>query len=212
LKKSKNDQELIVINKTYDLILWSCDHPSHFSRNHSFVPGERIERNHYGLLETLIAAKSAHDTGLQVEDHIPQAIDLAPLNHLEGFEAVEGIVRGIKPTGDGIRRHDFGESVTETIQLLDPPKPWLAYGLPALPVGDGPLGEPGESGEHPAAKAKSAADRADGQRLRWAQRGTPRVHRLRNHLFLCRHMGLPTPIMPGTGGQVKYLHADLHNS
>ena len=46
LKKSmKRDQELIVITKTYDLILWSCDHTSGFPHNHRFVLGERIERN-----------------------------------------------------------------------------------------------------------------------------------------------------------------------
>ena len=53
----KKDQELIVITKTNDLILWSCNHTSKFPRNHRFVLGERIERNLYGLLETLIAAK-----------------------------------------------------------------------------------------------------------------------------------------------------------
>ena len=53
----KKDQELIVITKTYDLVLWSCNHTSKFPRNHRFVLGERIERNLYGLLETLIAAK-----------------------------------------------------------------------------------------------------------------------------------------------------------
>ncbi len=42
----KKDQELIVITKTYDLILWSCNH-SKFLRNHRFVLGERIERNLY---------------------------------------------------------------------------------------------------------------------------------------------------------------------
>jgi len=51
------DQELIVITKTYDLVLWSCNHTSKFPRNHRFVLGERIERNLYNLLETLIAAK-----------------------------------------------------------------------------------------------------------------------------------------------------------
>ena len=56
LKKSmKKEQELIVITKTYDLILWSCNHTSRFPRNHRFVLGERIERNLYNLLETLIA-------------------------------------------------------------------------------------------------------------------------------------------------------------
>ena len=49
-------EELTVITKTYDLILWSCNHTSKFPRDHRFVLGERIERNHYGLLETLITA------------------------------------------------------------------------------------------------------------------------------------------------------------
>jgi len=53
----KKDQELIVITKTHDLILWSCNHTSKFPRNHRFVLGERIERNLYSLLETLIAAE-----------------------------------------------------------------------------------------------------------------------------------------------------------
>ena len=46
-----------MITKTYDLILWSCNHTSKFPRNHRFVLGERIERNLYNLLETLIRAK-----------------------------------------------------------------------------------------------------------------------------------------------------------
>src|SRR5271157_3504293 len=54
---NEKDQELIVITKTYDLILWSCNHTSGFPHNHRFVLGERIERNLYNLLETLIAAK-----------------------------------------------------------------------------------------------------------------------------------------------------------
>jgi hypothetical protein len=53
----KKAEELTVITKTYDLILWSCNHTSKFPRNHRFVLGERIERNLYTLLETLIRAK-----------------------------------------------------------------------------------------------------------------------------------------------------------
>jgi hypothetical protein len=49
--------ELTVITKTYDLILWSCHHTSRFPRNHRFVLGERIERNLYDLLETLVKAR-----------------------------------------------------------------------------------------------------------------------------------------------------------
>ena len=64
----KKDQELIVITKTYDLILWSCNHTSKFPRNHRFVLGERIERNLYGLLETLIAAKYTKNRQRLLED------------------------------------------------------------------------------------------------------------------------------------------------
>jgi hypothetical protein len=45
------EQELLVISKTYDLLLWSGNHTSRFPRNHRFVLGERIERNLHGLLE-----------------------------------------------------------------------------------------------------------------------------------------------------------------
>lgn len=57
MSESKNHQELIVITKTYDLILWSCNHTSKFPRNHRFVLGERLERNLYELLELLIRSK-----------------------------------------------------------------------------------------------------------------------------------------------------------
>src|SRR3954452_6060384 len=50
-------EELTVITKTYDLILWSCNHTGKFPRNRRFVLGERIERNLYDLLEILIRAK-----------------------------------------------------------------------------------------------------------------------------------------------------------
>src|SRR5215469_10972557 len=53
----KRHEELVVITKTYDLILWSCNHIGKFPRNHRFVLGERIERDLYDLLETLIRAK-----------------------------------------------------------------------------------------------------------------------------------------------------------
>ena len=56
----KPTEELTVITKTYDLILWSCNHTSRFPRNHLFVLGERIERNLYDLLETLLEAKEAY--------------------------------------------------------------------------------------------------------------------------------------------------------
>jgi hypothetical protein len=54
-------QELLVITKTYDLIVWSSKHTSRFPRNHRYVLGERLERNLYDLLETLIQARYSRD-------------------------------------------------------------------------------------------------------------------------------------------------------
>ena len=57
----KKIEELVVITRTYDLILWSCNHTSRFPRQHRFVLGERLERTLYDLLETLIRAKYIRD-------------------------------------------------------------------------------------------------------------------------------------------------------
>ena len=43
----KQQQELVVITKTYDLILWACNHTNRFPRNQRFVLGERFERRLY---------------------------------------------------------------------------------------------------------------------------------------------------------------------
>jgi len=41
----KKHEELVVITKTYDLILWSCNHTGRFPRQHRLVLGERLERS-----------------------------------------------------------------------------------------------------------------------------------------------------------------------
>src|SRR3954452_8773002 len=64
----KETEELTIITKTYDLILWSCNHKSKFPRNHRFVLGERMERNLYTLLETLIRAKYTKNRQRLLED------------------------------------------------------------------------------------------------------------------------------------------------
>ena len=56
----KPTEELGIVTKTYNVILWSCNHTRKFSRNHRFVLGERIERNLYELLETLSQTKGRH--------------------------------------------------------------------------------------------------------------------------------------------------------
>jgi hypothetical protein len=39
----KKPEELVIITKTYDLILWSCNHTGCFPRQHRFVLAERLE-------------------------------------------------------------------------------------------------------------------------------------------------------------------------
>jgi hypothetical protein len=54
---TSEDQGKIVITKSYDLILLSCNHTNKFLRNHRFVLRERIDRNLCGLLESLITTE-----------------------------------------------------------------------------------------------------------------------------------------------------------
>ena len=53
-------EERIVITKTHDFILWSCNHSVKFPRNHRFVLGENIDRILYNLLETVIQVGGEH--------------------------------------------------------------------------------------------------------------------------------------------------------
>ncbi len=65
---ARSTKELAVITKTYDMVLWSCNHTSRFPRQHRFVLGERIERNLYDVLETLIRAKYSREVKPLLQD------------------------------------------------------------------------------------------------------------------------------------------------
>jgi hypothetical protein len=53
--------ELLVIDRTYELVRWSCQHIGRFPRQYRFTLGERIERRLYDLLETLVQARYTRD-------------------------------------------------------------------------------------------------------------------------------------------------------
>jgi hypothetical protein len=55
--------ELAVISKTYDLVVWSCQHIAKFPRSYRFTLGSRLEGRLYDLLEGLIRAKYSRDRG-----------------------------------------------------------------------------------------------------------------------------------------------------
>ena len=54
---AKASQELLVIAKTYDLVLWSSERVGKFPRSHRFTLGDRMERRLYDVLELLLQAK-----------------------------------------------------------------------------------------------------------------------------------------------------------
>lgn len=49
--------ELTVITKTYDLLLWTCNHTSRFPRSHRHVLGEKLEQLLLDILDLLIASR-----------------------------------------------------------------------------------------------------------------------------------------------------------
>jgi hypothetical protein len=49
--------ELTVITKTYDLLLWTCNHTSRFPRSHRHVLGEKLEQLLLEVLDHLIACR-----------------------------------------------------------------------------------------------------------------------------------------------------------
>jgi hypothetical protein len=53
--------ELLVIDRAYELVRWSCAHIGRFPRQYRFTLGERIERRLYDLLETLVQARYTRD-------------------------------------------------------------------------------------------------------------------------------------------------------
>ena len=63
----KKNQELTVITKTYDLIVWTVNHTSRFPRNQRHVLGVRIEQHLYDVLELLIEAKFSRQRREQLE-------------------------------------------------------------------------------------------------------------------------------------------------
>ena len=53
--------ELLVIDKTYVLVLWTANHVAKFPRNHKFTLGERLIKQMYMVLEGLLRAKYTRD-------------------------------------------------------------------------------------------------------------------------------------------------------
>ncbi|MFM7865432.1 MAG: four helix bundle protein, partial [Planctomycetaceae bacterium] len=57
--KRRASDDLLVLTKTYDLLLWYTSHISRFPRQHRYSLGQRIEKHLFRVLESLTAARDA---------------------------------------------------------------------------------------------------------------------------------------------------------
>lgn len=57
----KPETELLVINKMYDLVIWSCQRIGKFPRDRRYTLGDRLEGRLYSVLEELIQARYTTD-------------------------------------------------------------------------------------------------------------------------------------------------------
>src|SRR5262249_41701545 len=126
---------------------------------------------------------STRDPRLEVEDHVPKAVDLAPLDDFQRFEAVEGVIRRVEPLGDLLGVHHLGKPGLEPFGLPNPPEARLIGPPPAFPICDRSLGVTGEPREHLAGEAKFPTDLK--YRARAPLRGLFPRSALRGRRFLC---------------------------
>jgi len=61
MAKSKADTELVVIEKTYELLVWSLKHIEKIPRSHRYGVGLRLEQRLSGILDLLLRAKYTRD-------------------------------------------------------------------------------------------------------------------------------------------------------
>ena len=54
---AKPGAEMVIIDRMYEFVIWSCQHVARFPRSHRFTLGEKLELRLYGILETLIRSR-----------------------------------------------------------------------------------------------------------------------------------------------------------
>jgi hypothetical protein len=118
--------ELPVILKSYDLVLWTLNHTARFPRHHRYSLGQRIEGTLQDLLDVLIEARYAHGKAALLDRanvllerfrfQMRLAKDLKALA-LNSFEFQAKSVEEIGRMIGGWRRHAAGRAAQE------PPEP-----------------------------------------------------------------------------------------
>src|SRR5205807_1747256 len=82
------------------------------------------------------ARLSAGDAGFEVDDHVPEPIDLAALDDLQRLETVQGGIGGVEPGGDRVGLYALGEPGLQALGFARAAEARLVGGAAALPVCD----------------------------------------------------------------------------
>jgi hypothetical protein len=98
----KRGEELTIITRCFDLILWSCHHTSRFPSGRRFVLRERIERRLYVLLETLFQARYTRDRQALIGN-----VNLPSLQGPTTHYILKRILKSALPTKEGAKPSQF---------------------------------------------------------------------------------------------------------
>src|SRR5438309_462231 len=85
--------------------------------------------------------RSTGNTGFEVEDHIPEPIDLAALDNFKRLEALKGRIWSVEPGGNRMWIHEFGEPGLKAFGFPHATQARFIGLAAALPICDAPLRE-----------------------------------------------------------------------
>ncbi len=64
----KAETELVIIEKTHELLVWTLKHIDKFPRNHRYGVGLRLEQRVTGILELLLRAKYSRNRSAELQN------------------------------------------------------------------------------------------------------------------------------------------------
>ena len=64
----KAETELVIIEKTHELLVWTLKHIDKFPRNHRYGVGLRLEQRVTGILELLLKAKYSRNRTAELQN------------------------------------------------------------------------------------------------------------------------------------------------
>src|SRR5437879_5165792 len=79
---------------------------------------------------------STRDPRFEIKDHVPEAVDLTALDHLQRLQPAKCLVRRFEPLRNLVPRNHLGKALLEALRLANTTQGRLVGLVAALPVGD----------------------------------------------------------------------------